>query len=267
MKLGIGLGALLVLAAGTVYLAVLCAPGAWFYTFSAVVFMVSPLVAASAAGRHAPLHKIRAFLGAGSASLGLAALLFLSAYAIVPVFERTSVPLPADCGDFGAGPHPLASFVYELPGVGPTTLIASDDRTALVAAIDFQHAPYPSTVYLVRQSDGGVLWSAHFANDIISAALNAGTLYLYNDKIGYWIDTRTGAPVHNVFTIDNYGGLSSTDRPVLAGAATGRWYMETSAVISSWHADGSVVSRARVTFNSIAFKCFVAGPTGGVTLL
>jgi hypothetical protein len=146
--------------------------------------------------------------------------------------------------------------------------MTSDAQTALVAAIDFAHTPFPSTVYLVQKSDGHILWSMRFANDILSAAIDAGTLYLYNDKLGYWIDTRTGLPMRNYFTIDNFGGLSPTDRPVLvAGAATGHGYMETTAVISSWRADGSVVSRRHLTFNSIALNCFIAGLTGSVTQL
>jgi outer membrane protein assembly factor BamB len=177
--------------------------------------------------------------------LGLAGLGFGLTYAAYPVFERTSVQLPEFCGDFSNGAHPTASFLYELPGVGATTLITSDTQTALVAAIDFERAPFPSTVYLVQKSDGQILWSTGFANDIISASIESGTLYLYNDKIGYWIDTRTGLARNNVFTIDNYGGLSQTDRPVI----------------------GSVVSRGHVTFNSIAFNCFIDGPTGVVTPL
>jgi hypothetical protein len=268
MKLGLGLGAVLMLVAGTAYLTLLREPGSLFYSFGALVFVVSPLIGAATAVLKTRTNKILTFVAASGALFGLAVLLFVFTYAAYPEFERTSVQLPAFCGDFGNGAHPPASFVYELPGTGPTTLITSDAQTALLAAIDFEHAPFPSTVYLVQKSDGRILWSMQFANDIISAAIDNGTLYLYNDKLGYWIETRTGWPTNNFFTIDNYGGLSQTDRPVIAsGAATGRWYMETTAVISSWHADGSVVSRGHVTFNSIAFNCFVAGMTGSVTQL
>jgi hypothetical protein len=268
MKLGLCLGAVLTLVAGAAYLALLREPGAWFYAFAALIFVASPLIGAATAVLATHTHRLRNFLATGSALFGLALLLFVFAYAVYPELERTSVQLPAYCGDFGSGAHPPAPFVYNLPGVGTTTLMTSDEQSAVVAAIDFAHAPFPTTVYLMQKSDGRILWSMRFDNDLLSAALDAGTLYLYNDKLGYWIDARTGLPTHNFFTIDNFGGLSPTDRPVLvAGAATGRWYMETTAVISSWRADGSVVSRRHITFNSIAFNCFIAGLTGSVTQL
>jgi len=254
------------LGAGAVYVVVLREPGWLFYVFAVLFFAVSPLIGAVMAVRETRTKKIRTFYVTGGGLFGLAGLGFVLTYAVFPVFERTSVQLPEFCGEFGDGLQLPASFVYELPGVGATTLITSDAQTALAAAIDFEHAPFPSTVYLVQKSNGQILWRNDFANDSISAAIEDGTLYLYNDKIGYWIDTRTGLPKNNVFTIDNYGGLSQTDRPVIgAGAGDGHWYLETTAVISSWRADGSVVSRGHVTFNSIAFHCFIDGRTGLVT--
>jgi len=270
MRAGLGLGAGLVLAAGWVYLSLLHEPGALFYLFAGLVFVAGPLLGAALAGLKTRRRRAVAFVATGGAVFGLAGLLFVFIYVVYPIFQRTSVALPEFCGQFGGGAHPPPAFVYTLPGVGPTTLVTSDAQTAVVAAIDFEQAPYPSTVYLVRKSDGRRLWSMRFANDLISAALDNGTLYLYNDKLGYWVNTTTGLPIADFFTIDNYGGLSETDRPVLgpgaapAQSATGRWYNETTAVISSWRADGSVISRRRVTFNSLAFNCFIDGATGSV---
>lgn len=266
-KSGIGIGVLLTLGFGTVYIVLLREPGFLFYPFAALIFIATPAIAATAAILRANTDKPRVFARVASAVLGLGALLFVLTYAVYPAFERTSVPLPQSCGVFG-GAQPTASFGYNLPGIGATTLLAKDGQTALVAAVDFGKAPFPSTVYLVREPSHQILWSTHFDNDIISAAIDDGTLYLYNDKIGYWIDIRTGLPEKKLFTIDNYGGLSETDRPIAQPhASTGRWYMETMAVISSWNRDGSVRPRRRVTFNSIAFNCLVAGATGSVTRL
>jgi hypothetical protein len=79
---------------------------------------------------------------------------------------------------------------------------------------------------------------------------------------------RTGLPERKILTIDNYGGISQSDRPVIASAAsTGRWYMETSATISSWNQDGSVVPRRRLIFNATAFNCYISGATRGVEQL
>ena len=46
-----------------------------------------------------------------------------------------------------------------------------------------------------------------FANDTIAAAMTANTLYLYNDGIGYTIDTKSGEAVRNRLTLDNYRGF------------------------------------------------------------
>jgi hypothetical protein len=267
---GIAIGAFLILVLGAAYIVVLREPGSLFFPFAALIFIAAPLTGATIAALKAYTNKTPVFLRVAGAVFALAALSFILTYAIYPAFQRTSVLLPASCGSF-AGAQPPASFVYDLPGVGPTTLVTSDARSALVAAIDFRSPPFPSTVYLVRKSDYHILWSAHFANDLIAAKIDDGkdgTLYLYNDKLGFWIDSRTGLPERKIFTIDNYGGISPSDRPVFASAAsTGRWYMETSAMISSWNQDGSVVLRRRVIFNGTAFNCYVNGSTGSVEQL
>jgi hypothetical protein len=266
-RLGIVFGAFLIVAAGGAYIAILREPGSLFYCFAALIFIAAPLIGATVAALRAHTNKTAAFLRAGGATFGLAALSFLLTYAVYPEFQRTNVLLPASCGNF-AGAQPTASFLYDLPGVGATTMLTGDAKSVLVAAIDYRNPPFPSTVYLVRKGDNHILWSERFADDIIAAKISDGTLYIYNDKLGFWIDSRTGLPERKIFTIDNYGGLSQSDRPVIAStAATGHWYMETTAVISSWNQDGSVVPRRRVTFNGTAFNCYIDGSTASVAQL
>jgi len=266
-RFGIAIGALLILALGMVYIVLLREPGSFFYPFAALVFVGAPLGGATAAARRSYANRTAVFLRAASATCGLAALSFIVAYAVYPASQRTSVLLPASCGSFPGSQAP-ASLVYDLPGVGAATFLTDDRESALVAAIDFRNPPFPSTVFLVRKSDHRILWSAHFPNDIVAAKIDKGTLYIYNDKLGFWIDSRTGLPERKLFTIDNYGGLSPSDRPVIAStASTGRWYMETSAMISSWNLDGSVMPRRRVVFNALAFNCYINGSTGIVEQL
>ena len=170
----------------------------------------------------------------------------------------------AVCGGF-SGPPPHAGFTYELPGVGRTVLLSQDAQAVLVEAIDTANPPFPATVYLAHKNRQRILWSAHFDNDIIAAKIDGGTLYIYNDKLGYWIDARTGQ--RELFTIDNYGGLSATDRPILAPrASTGRWYMETAPPPSSWNADGAVRPHHRVS-SAAASNCYFDGATSTVTRL
>ncbi|MDR3700686.1 MAG: hypothetical protein P4L56_13665 [Candidatus Sulfopaludibacter sp.] len=257
----------MILVLGAAYIVVLREPGSLFFPFAALIFIAAPLIGATIAALKAYTNKTPVFLRAAGAVFALAALSFILTYAIYPASQRTSLLLPASCGSF-AGAQPPASFVYDLPGVGPATLVTSDARSALVAAIDFRNPPFPSTVYLVRKSDNHILWSAHFANDLIAAKIDDRTLYIYNDKLGFWIDSHTGLPERKIFTIDNYGGISQSDRPVIASAAaTGRWYMETSAMISSWNQDGSVVPRRRLIFNGTAFNCYINGSTRSVEQL
>jgi hypothetical protein len=96
------------------------------------------------------------------------------------------------------------------------------------------------------------------------ASIDDGILYLYNDKLGYPIDERTGEFEHNILLIDNYGGLSGSDRPLLPNDSSGNWYFETSAVVSSWNTNGTVRSRPHLTMNGIARGCYVSGATGQV---
>jgi hypothetical protein len=133
--------------------------------------------------------------------------------------------------------------------------------------IDYHHPLFPSTVFLVNKSDNKILRSMHFNNDVISAVIDEGILYIYNDKLGYLIEARTGEFEENFLLIDNYGGLTQTDRPFISRASDGHWYMETTAVISSWNIDGTVKSRPHLTFNGIALGCFISGNTRDVTRL
>src|SRR5579859_5879904 len=98
MKLGLCLGAVLMLVAGAAYLALLREPRVWFYAFAALVFVASPLIGAVTAVVATHTKRLRNFLAAGSAHIGLALLLFVVAYAVYPEYQRTSVQLPASAG-------------------------------------------------------------------------------------------------------------------------------------------------------------------------
>ena len=122
-------------------------------------------------------------------------------------------------------------------------MITEDVESAVVATIEGSQAPFSSTVNLVRKSDNQVLSSMYFDNDVITASIEEGTVYIFNDKLGYLLDERTGAFQENLLLVDNYGGLSESDRPIISRASTGNWYLEIRGVISSWNIDGTVKSR------------------------
>jgi hypothetical protein len=263
----ISFGALFSTAAGFVYLVLLHEPGWLFYPFAALVFFGGPLIAGLTGAARSPGQSCRAWLPAAGTVFGAMLILFFITYAVLPQFDRTSVLLPPSCTGFDTTPSPAPVLAYELPGRGSGVLIAGDEQTAVVAMIDFTQAPYPGSVFVVNRSDTRILRRMDFADDTLSAAIDSGIVYLYHDKQGYFIDARTGAPEKTIITIDNYGGLSAGDRPVLPGSSEGRRYLETSAVISSWSTDGTVRSRSHLTMNGIAYHCFVNGTTGEIVAI
>ncbi len=258
------LGTLFSVIAGMVYIILLHEPGSLFYPFAALGFLGGPLIAGATGAVQSREYKYRAFLISGCAVFGAVLVLFFITYAVLPHFDRTSVRLPESCNGFSGSPHPSSAPAFYLPRIGTGVLVAGDEYTAVVAMIDRTKAPYPSTVYIVNRSDNRVLRSMMFPDDTVIATIDSGIVYLYNDKLGYRINAQTGVSEKTILLIDNYGGLSASDRPVLAGASDGRRYLETTAVISSWSTDGTVRSRPRFTMNGIAYNCFVYGETGEI---
>ncbi|MCK9581151.1 MAG: hypothetical protein M0Q92_12010 [Methanoregula sp.] len=262
---GIISGTLFSVIAGMVYILLLHEPGSLFYLFATLVFLGGPLIAGTTAAARYPGDKYRAFLVSGCVVFATAFVLFFIIYAVLPHFDRTSVLLPESCTGFdNSRPHPTPALAYELPGTGTGVLVAGSEETAVVALIDYTRAPYPGTVYIVNRSDNRTLRRMDFPDDTIIATVDSGMVYLYNDKLGYFLNARTGAPEKKFLLIDNYGGLSDSERPVLAGSSEGRRYLETTAVISSWSTDGSVRSRPHLTMNAVAYNCFVNGTTGEI---
>ena len=259
--LGIGMGTLVVVVSGLVYLVVLHEPGSVFYLFASLAFLGGPLVGGAIAGLSAQERRIKAILSSSGVVFGIACGLFAFAYMVLPQFDRANILLPSYCDGFDGTFDPPPQITYTLPDGSVGISIVSDEGTAVVATIDTQHQPYPTTVLIINRADDHILQSMTFQNDVVSAAIGQGAVYIYNDKLGFFFDARTGNLEDNIFTIDNYGGLTQTDRPVVSQASSDNWYMETTAMISSWNADGTVISRPHLTFNSIALGCFVSGNT------
>jgi hypothetical protein len=266
--LGISIGTLVSIVFGLVYLVVLHEPGSTFYLFAGLVLLIGPLIGGIAAAWKTQGHPRKAFFASSGVTLGIVWVLFIFTYLVFPIFNRASVKLPEVCDGYTGSFDPPSSLAYTLPDAETGVLITGDAQSALVAVIDYIHPPFPSTVFLVNKSDNKIIQTLSFDNDVISAAIDGDTLYLYNDKIGYFIDARTGELENNFLTIDNYGGLSESENPImLSPISSGHWYMETSAVITSWNVDGSVKSRRYLTFNGIALGCFIYGDTHNVTVL
>jgi hypothetical protein len=267
MLLGISLGLVYSAALGWVYLGLLREPGSAFYPFAGLIFLGGPLLSGAVAAAKTRGRRLPACLISGAAVFGVAFALFVGAYVVQPQFVRANVQLPAGCDGFAGSFDPPADLAYTLPGLGTGILLASDAQTAVVVVMDYQHPPYPSTVLLVDRSDNQVRQKMHFGDNLVIATIDEGVLYLYNDKLGYVLDAHTGAFEENFLLIDNYGGLTQSDRPFLSRASDGHLYMETTAVISSWRVDGTVLPHRYLTFNALAFNCFISGSDRTVTQL
>jgi hypothetical protein len=265
--LGISVGALASIVFGLVYIVVLHEPGSAFYLFAGLTFLGGSLIGGIVAALKTQSHRRTAFFLSCGAVFGIAGMLCVCTYVALPQFARTNVQLPSFCDGFDGSLDLPSHLTYTLPDNGTGILITGDAQSAVVAMIDSNNPPFPTTVFLVNKSDNRIIWSMRFSNDIVSAAIDEGVAYIYNDKLGYFIDARTGEFAKNFLSIDNYGGLAETDRPIISRASSGHWYMETTAVISSWNVDGTVKSRPHLTFNGIAMGCFISGETHDVTEL
>jgi len=263
-RLGIIIGALLCAVTFLVYIAVLHEPGSLFYAFAALVFFGCPLISGIIALSGTQKHRWKQFFARSGLVFGITLLLFIVTYAVIPQFERANVQLPASCDGFGGVLDLPSQLAYALPDGKDGILLAESAESELVATIDGDHPPFASTVYLIRKSDKAILGQMHFDNDVVIASIDTGTGYIYNDKLGYLIDERTGESEKNILLIDNYGGLTGTDKPLLPDASQGNWYLETTAVVSSWNTDGTVKSRSHLKMNGIALGCYVSGATGEV---
>src|SRR3954468_21526027 len=114
-KAGIIVGALLSAACYFVYIAVLHEPGSGFYGFAAVVFLGCPLVAGIMGISRTQKHKLRRFFAYGGAVFGIALLLFVVTYVVVPQLERANVQLPASCDGFDGVLALPSQLGYALP--------------------------------------------------------------------------------------------------------------------------------------------------------
>jgi hypothetical protein len=262
---GIIVGALVSMVFGLVYLVVLHEPGPKFYVFAELAFLGGPFLGGMVAALRTMENKFKAFFASSGTVFALVFSLFIVTYVVFPQFARTNVQLPAACDGFDGSFDPPSDLTFTLPGAGTGVLIINDAQTAVVAMIDYEHPPFPGTVYLVNKSHNKIIQGMGFSNDVISAAIDEGIVYVFNDKLGYLIDAHTGEFVETYLIMDNYGGLTESDRPIISRASDGHWYMETTAVISSWNVDGTVKSRPHLTFNGIARGCFISGDTRAVT--
>ena len=124
----------------------------------------------------------------------LALVLVLITTLITPYSSR---PIPTDCTS--GSTHIPADRILQVPQIGAAWLVAAGSDAEVVFG--------SGTAYLLKLPDRSVLWRQSFATEEISAALQSGTAYVFDDKIGYFLNTTTGNVQQHIVESDNYRGL------------------------------------------------------------
>lgn len=248
--LGIIIGVILSIAIDQIYVDIFHENGSKFYLFASLALMGGPLVGGLISALTTKENRSKALLISGLTVFVVIFILSILSYVVLPVFSYDGVPIPASCIDNASGGSHLPSYLnYTIPGIGNGTLITSDGRSAVVAMTDYDHLPFKSTIYLINKSNSEIIQSLSFDNDIIAAVIDDGTLYIYNDKILYTINTGNGEFVKDIFKIDNYRGVYTRNHDM---------YMQTNLEISALGTDGSVLSHGQWNLTCIAYGCLIS---------
>jgi hypothetical protein len=167
----------------------------------------------------------------------------LLALALVPVTtllaQYSSRPIPTDCAS--GSTHISADRILQVPGIGAAWLVAADSDAEVVFG--------SGTAYLLKLPGRSVLWQRPFASGEISAALQSGTAYVFDDKIGYFLNPTTGEVQRHIVESDNYRGLFTS------GSAR---RVQTDMVYSALGPGASVALHLHLDFAVIADGCVIA---------
>lgn len=174
---------------------------------------------------------------------GLLCVLLLFIFIVLPLFAPFgSVNVPASCTDQTS--HLPASRQYAVPGIGTGTLLVENADIATVVVADYGQAPFYTHVYVVNRRTNQVTNYFDFPTNVVDAGFDDTTLYLYNDKLGYFLSATSGERVSYIVTNDNYRGLFEPNR------------VQSDLVISGVTTDGTVMFRHYVRVSNIVHGCY-----------
>lgn len=185
------------------------------------------------------LSGIAAILALFSISLGY--------FVVQPVLAHfDSVQVPANCNTSVS--HLPESRDYVIAGNGRGTLLAENTSTVVVVMANYGKVPFITHVYIIDKASERIIQTFDFHNDIVDAGFDGDTLYLFNDKLGYFVDTKSGTLLHNIVETDNYRGLfeSNGNRFVQSD-------ITVSAITSTWR----LIVRHHFHMSSIAYGCYL----------
>ncbi len=164
---------------------------------------VEPAFEPPVADRAARVSPRRVALLAGAAlTIVLAPLVAIVAFGLLAPFERA--PIPARCtGSVALLP---AGRELAVPGVGTGTLLARDGDTAVVVVPSGDRTPAGGTAYIVDTRTPRVVGGVRIASPAVAAAIDEGSVYLFDDKLGNLVRASDGAPLSRFIESDNYRG-------------------------------------------------------------
>jgi hypothetical protein len=177
------------------------------------------------------------WLVAGAVGFVLLALGLVPATTLLAPYS--SRPIPTDCTS--GSTHISADRILQVPGIGAAWLVATDSDAELVFG--------SGTAYLLKLPGRSVLWQQSFASGEISAALESGSAYVFDDKIGYFLNTTTGEVQRHIVESDNYRGLFTS------GSAR---RVQTDMIYSALGPGASMTLHLHLDFAVIADGCVIA---------
>lgn len=172
------------------------------------------------------------------------AILFVPSAAYALLSPYSGVPVPAACAAGTSGP---TIRTIQVPGYGAGVVLAADDAASIAAVPAADGGTAGGTIHLV--AGDRVLFTAPVAGRAAAGGLQDGRAYLFDDKIGYFIDATTGEPIPRVFTIDNYRGLYM---------AAGVEHVQTDFEVAFIGAPGVPISALKMPFGAVVDACLLA---------
>ena len=182
----------------------------------------------------------------GGGLFGAIVLPFGSYLVLLVASPYASRSVPAYCSTSVS--HIPSTARYDIPDVGPGMLLTEDAQTAVAIVADYGQIPFTNDAYVVNKTRHMVVQRLRFTDDVLSATIRSGTVYLFNDKILHMIDSGTGRTNNPPFESDNYRGLYTSGDTR---------YVQTDFLISKLGPGPSVVFNLHLKLAAIAFGCVV----------
>ena len=201
-------------------------------------------MATTARPRSRPRIVIRIALAIAGVLFLIGALVFvpLAAYALLSPFSGVPVPATCEGGTAVPSPGPVA-----VDGYGDGTPIAADGPATVVVVPGPDGRTAGGSLHLLAGAD--VVFSVPVASRAVAAGIADGRAYLFDDKIGYFLDAATGRPVLRTFTVDNYRGLYMAD---------GVEHVQTTFEVAFVGAPGPPFQAVGMPFGAVVDGCLVA---------